>query len=203
MKILSKHKDYWHYLTGVYGEDPKIVYNMTNSCGIIESDTKGYILELHICDYKYLGVYFEGKYHWDIPTLTDFTFNRNDVIYSNYWTIADYLVADEKLYGRWWYDEKKLKTSLIKSPGRPSTFNKEHNVPILKVLRNGRDEPYDFKLNPVLVKTNIISIISPEEMFLKVTDWLAYQEPELKLDPKDLNRFESKGFDKKTSFRKM
>lgn len=46
-------------------------------------------------------------------------------------------------------------------------------------------------------------IIPAKEMYLGLTEFLSYKEPELKTKPEDMTRFESKGFSKKTSFRKM
>ena len=73
MRIISKYKDYWHYLTGVYGIDNKIIYDLTNSYGIIDIQpsinglnkiVNPGTLELHICGTKYLGVWYDGTFRW-------------------------------------------------------------------------------------------------------------------------------------------
>ena len=61
----------------------------------------------------------------------------------------------------------------------------------------------EINYNPILYNTNIQSVLPAEEIFLKITDFLSYKEPETDTNPTNMARFESKGFDKKTSFRKM
>lgn len=227
MKIIGKYKDYWHYLTGVYGVDPKIVYNMHDSCGVIEPkvETSQYAypeytkypqpLELHICDTMYLGVWYDNRYVWDIESLKQIwnttIMPKGFPDYFREYSLQDYLFPELKDSN--WSIRFSMITSkinpddhIITSPGIPSTVNTEVGVPILWNVNFDhyqRNYKSNYEKNPVLVKTNIASILPAEDIFLKITNWLSYQEPEIKLDPNDLNRFESKGFDKKTSFRKM
>jgi len=57
---------------------------------------------------------------------------------------------------------------------------------------------YNFSLS----KIGFNEVMSPEECYLKIESHLS-KEDVLQTIPTDLNRFEAKGFDKKTSFRKM
>ncbi len=50
------------------------------------------------------------------------------------------------------------------------------------------------------IKFNMV--YDSETTFLKIQEYISYKEPEISLKPEDMNRFESKGFSKKTSFRK-
>jgi hypothetical protein len=115
--------------------------------------------------------------------------------------IADYIFikSDNQPY---WRQFKPDKLPPIKDTvGVTSKYNEHYKCPVLWIRRYRTTE--DINYNPILYKTNIQSVLPAEDIFLKITNFLSYKEPEINTSPTDMNRFESKGFDKKSSFRKM
>lgn len=60
MKILSKYKDYYDYISGIYGEDPKLVLDRRTGSGFqdLTEDTKYFIF---IGGFQIEGYYRGGK----------------------------------------------------------------------------------------------------------------------------------------------
>jgi hypothetical protein len=216
VRIISKHKDFWHYLTGVYGIDNKIIYDITDGYGVIDNQpytdvTNRVIypsnLELHICGTKYIGVWDDGCYRWSLEYLNNLYVRYMTELHGhfrNVWMsdISDYIHVkpDDQIY---WRRFKKSRIPEVRDTvGIPSNLNVEHKCPVIWV-NNVNHWKRDYNYNPILLKTNIQSVLPAEEIYLKITNFLSYKEPEINMSPTDMNRFESKGFDKKSSFRKL
>jgi len=56
-------------------------------------------------------------------------------------------------------------------------------------------------VNGCLKDINFNKIFKPEEAYTELYNWIPFVEPIMPSDPKDIQRFEGKGFDKVTSFR--
>lgn len=201
MRIQTKAKDYWDHLTSVYGVDNKIVYNRKTEFKILPEKP---MCILHICDKEYVGVLVDKKFVWDINSLLTHYDKLKSIHYRKISRVDDGVLYElgKYLFGdlsSWQIssDPIKRKKQAIKSPGIFSNINVKENSPI--VVEQG----IHFTNDPILLESNISSIISPQSMYLMITEWLSYKEPEIKRDPTDMNRFVSKGFDKKSSFRKV
>ena len=65
MKIISKHKDYYDYLVGIYGEDPKLIYDRTDATPLNLNDhIDGTIIKLKLANKEYHGLCYSHKIYW-------------------------------------------------------------------------------------------------------------------------------------------
>ncbi len=83
----------------------------------------------------------------------------------------------------------------------PTDLNKKLNSPVivlnhpLKVYMDGNIR------NAILEDIKFAKVIPPSEAYQSIYNFIPYPEPEMPSSPDDMARYESKGFDKKTSFR--
>jgi hypothetical protein len=81
------------------------------------------------------------------------------------------------------------------------SFNTQCDCPVLfSKLKD--DILHSIVLNGRLEDINFSQVKKPTEAYTDIYNFIPYVEPELDSNPTDMNRYESKGFDKKTSFRK-
>lgn len=179
MKIISKYKDYYDYLTGVYGIDPKKVLDRTNYCSFTYDLDE--IEVLYFCGTIYrrfsremyqekIGRYIKDKYYnWWVPKG-----------YEN-WELK-YEDKDVVWYKCEKYDDKELPYFICKVAGYP--------------------EPKTVKHMPILKELGFEKVMDAKECYLAIEEFISYKETESNNKPEDMTRFEAKGFDKKKSFRK-
>ena len=194
MKIISKYKDYYDYLTGVYGEDPLIVLDRTKYDllpYLISNDT---VIKLYIGGYLFEGYKQNDKYYWgeDIKQFGDFKKYISTYSYNNpNVDIKDLVyIKDSKL---------RYPYVLIKPVLDSKLINEKENCPIL--LEWSKDKYLKY---PILSDFDIASFIPPEELYKIISDWLSLQrtKSENKIDNRtNLEKIQTNGFDKKTSFR--
>jgi hypothetical protein len=194
MKIISKYKDYYDYLSGVYGVDDKIVldrrYSGTYEYPIFKFDTHmlsshfNYGLTLHLCGISYGGVYLhkENKTFWcqELEKIMD--------VKNHYRTNEKYvIIKDGGLNSSY--------MNVYLGP-RKTNFNEKYNIPILLQVH---DRIYPF---PQLDKIGFNRQMSPQEIYLKLSDWLSPKD-NIENNMTDKEKIQSHGFDLKSSFRKM
>lgn len=191
MKIISKYKDYYDYLQGIYGIDNKVVLDRRSDIPTYFSNApyfKGEYdkVSIHICgkafeiaidhnDNKYIGQ--------DIVKIS----KRNRI--DTHTNIRWYALMSN-IYPR-------LFTEYRVEPYQ-STINEEQFCPIILVCHNNI-----FKY-PKLSDYKIPSVYPAEEIFKDLYTWIESHKIVDKPDNRtDIQKLESKGFDKKTSFRNM
>lgn len=148
-------------------------------------------------------------------------FQYNNLIYWNYEDIPEEVIKKiTPKKGRWWrFDNDNYeKYSWGRSPLRDMLHFKKlgwvldrHTKEQLKTELNKRyDTPLvliktpnylDIVLNPKLSEIGFNKVLTPTETYQDIYNWIPYNEPEVPKSPDDMNRYEAKGFDKKTSFR--
>lgn len=197
MKIISKYKDYYDYLTGIYGIDEKLILDrrekeayLLPSIGKITLYIAGYIIEglikengqfvygqylkKYIVD-KYKTRCWQKKWRW-LSTHMERNYDKSyHVKYKN----------DED-----WYYLEPLKDL--------ENTNKIHNCPILLKINN------KFYKYPKLDKLNLSKFILAKNIYQWLSEWLSNQITEKEKEIKELPdsfKIENKGFDKKKSFR--
>lgn len=187
MKIISKFKDYYDYLSGIYGQDEKLVYYRngepkTESSFYYTHHSDDRLIEFNICNKLYFGLYTK-ELGW--VTDTEFIFN--------------YIVNDAYLR-KWYHGNLSIKLKLWLDYSHNSHF-KQGMEAVNKV-----DSPIycknigsDFNLS----QTFIPKLIPATDLYLSIVDFISPKDTIIKTNPTDMNLFESKGFDKKTSFRKV
>ena len=191
MKIISKYKDYYDYLQGIYGVDPKLVLDRRNFHNYELHGTPRKI-ELCICGIVYEGWFDGTKVHYG-KELTKFGKYRKYVSWNSDNESRREVEIDNGC-NRWNWDD--VATVPYNDPYK---LNERDETPILIKHDERIDVCY-----PNLSKLNFAKVIPAEEMFIKLSDWLSQQitKSESVTDTRtEHQRIESRGFDKKRSFR--
>lgn len=199
MKILSKYKDYYDYLVGYYGIDPKLVLDRRQGITIDNwfAISPG-PFTLAICGNLIRGFY-DGKRSYcgenllKIGKLTQYAGNylKN---FENEEVVEIKFTKDKGLY------IERTDTYYISKKIEKTDINNKKDCPILLVT-GGYDNYQEF---PRLSDFNIPAIYSAEEMFEMLSSWLSNKitEKENIVDTRsDVMKLESKGFSNKCSFR--
>lgn len=197
MKILSKYKDYYDYLKGIYGEDNKLILDRREGEIVLPSTSfEKQIWRLYIC----------GRILEFIDVKSKFYFGEDIAPYS------------EPL-SRWSSNEHVkyiIKEHATRDWGRDKIYYPElsydvHNVykfpkieaPIFLFRVDGQDIKIEHKF-PRLTDLNINKVIPPHDVWLMLSQWLAEdltsKEPIVPIGD-DKIRIQSHGFDLKNSFR--
>lgn len=212
MKIISNFKDYYDFMVGKYGADPKVVYERVcqEYSGIDKSWSK------------------QGMY---TPEYLKFGKDRSEKWQVHFCGKEYYIYY---VYGDWFFGEEIVNIVPEKYPQYSATtafFNGAHNDQrsMLKSWRAEFDTPKSFfskspkvqgmasdvneKLkcpvvigdsikNPRLKDIEFGKIIPPEEAFITISNWLS-REKVIVDRRNDKEKILSHGFDTKTSFRNM
>lgn len=197
MKIISKYKDYYDYLSGIYGEDPKLILDRRDSIKYSFYFPK--VFSLYICG-KRIDGYFDGiNFHYGENLKNFGKFYKLSDLPS--WQIhdktSDFVVINEsKFHHTSPAREISLNIDIIDDLKK---YNEKVNCPILFDYRISN--PIKF---PQLSKLQVNKILSPEEIYQMLINWLSdkINKSEIIVDNRnDVDKLLSKGFDKKESFR--
>jgi hypothetical protein len=207
MKILSKYKDYYDYLKGIYGEDEKIILDrrMSNKPLIMNEE----IVSLYICDMIINGFCHNNVVYFgdELDNILDKVDNDNVLRYKKY---RYYYSSNLKITHT--IDTKKFKNikrhyylnnQLIEAETK---FNSLLNCPILLSSTFGELE-YNrnkFIAYPKLEDLNVQKAIPAEKIWQLLSDWISRKitENEAKVPiGDDKLRIQTHGFDLKSSFR--
>ena len=218
MKILSKYKDYYDYLTGIYGEDPLIVLDRRNHQQPIWrfNHKHGYINEPQslkhtlfiggwIVDFIHYGdKFYYGEEILQIPDLKlkeNYYLGFNENIYSN------------ELKNDFWIFHQDCNSNPIKIFKKPIKINFQFNfsevITLIKFDYNYKLEKYDCIIICPYLKLSDIQLnkfISAETIYQWIYDYISESnsKKEQHIDLRtDIQKLEGKGFDKKISFRNI
>lgn len=191
MKIISKYKDYYDYLIGIYGEDEKIILDRRNfEMPKIYTKEKNKFT-IHLCDLIIDGLQNGEKFYYG-ETLKEF----------------------EKKVPKWYYKYMKTPENIIYI----ECENTLHKIQPFNIIPVKDDKNINSKLNcpiildygikqyyfPILSKLNLQSFLSPDEIYKILYQWISDRNTmkENKPDKRsDVEKLLGKGFDKKISFR--
>lgn len=197
MKILTKYKDYYDYLTGIYGVDPKLILDRregySNPINIYQHEIdKEYKITLVICGRRIEGYRYQNKIYYgqDLIQFKNAENSKWDGIKYNYITIR------KENYSR--HYNTKLALEPIEGF---DIINKQYNCPIL--IEKGINNYEKF---PKLEELNLASFIPAEQLYQWISQWLAQQiddQQNIKTNLTDVEKLENKGFNKITSFRNI
>lgn len=201
MKIISKYKDYYDYLSGTWGVDPKLVLDRRefDNLEFFSYDPKE--VTLFICG-KTINGFWDGESFYYGEALSKF----GEIHERKYWgfrreTEPSRVVEFEfKSEGKFQSVTKRYEI-LVDIVNNIKQHNIKENCPILMRNPYGNDKFYKF---PILSKMNIGSVLPPEVIYQMLVDWLSERNSEAEKRPEnltDVQKLESKGFDKKESFR--
>lgn len=199
MKIISKYKDYYDYLSGVWGEDPKLILERTKEFVVGNANHLGcdmYVLTF-IIGGNMVQIYNNGENFYFGEELKQFD-------NSNYW----------------WKKEGHYRVEIGYSTGRTNDMfivdgiksgyeylNDKYNCPILFNKQSWHCSDItkeNFSTYPLLSSTPVTKFVDATDIYRWIQEYLAKKvdQSQARQDNQtDIQRLENKGFDKKTSFR--
>ena len=194
MKIICKRKDYYDYLSGIYGIDNEIVYDR-RICNHFKQAEKGidYFIKNKLnndSEGKILKLYFIleiGYVHYLF--LVERELKNNEIELTP-------KILDKKEI------EKKISTSpLSLIPVRNTCDLEELDSLFYKICIKSYLSEIP---NPILLNTWVPAFIPAEEIYNTIYNYLiSIKEPKIEDKRTDVQKLESKGFDKKISFRNI
>jgi hypothetical protein len=206
MKIISKFKDYYDYLQGIYGIDEKLILDRTEFYRTPKFPPNG-LVNIYICGYEYEGVCLNGQYYWesDIEKIALKSKKRR------YWIRGgdekDYYTVDLKL-------SNQSLTQVLKKRVN-SVVNDKLNYPILINVLGGelgltykhRDYHYfehhqEFSKFPILADYGFQRVLPAEDLWIQLSNWLS-RTKDIPNNQTNKEKILSAGFDLKTSFRNV
>lgn len=199
MKIISKYKDYYDYVAGIYGIDPKLVLDRRTEEDIVaRNEFSTGKVRFYICGKYVEGLQIRDKVYFGEKLLEFGEIDRQPSWRSGFSDGHTRVAVNlTKLKDREFHDPTGIEYFLLEP--KDTDVNDKENCPI---LMGGRFIGY-FKY-PILESFNLASVFPPEEIFLMLSSWLSKKitEKELVVDSRtDTQKLESKGFDKVVSFR--
>jgi hypothetical protein len=218
MRIISKWKDYYDYLQGIYGVDETLILDRTEFHLTSLTIPKDYKVEVfYICGWEIQGIWLNGELLFG-KEIEPYALSEKEVhkgryrtrryYYSGRWDdgIKRYHIDVPKEDGYFSYRQLTKEPRKLISP----TINDKYNCPILLGTTDKNGKPIDrkgfndVKKHPILKDYGIQKVFSPEEMWLMLSAWLgAQKDVVIPNNQSDKEKIVSAGFDLKTSFRKM
>lgn len=191
MKILSKYKDYYDYLSGIYGEDPKIVLDRRQFTK--KEFSRPEKITLYICGWIYEGYFYKDKFYWgdNLKLLGKYYDKSNDKNY-DFRFLRETKPFVEITNPDYRYGEVRVHVSKYKDN---EFINLKENSPIIiQSLRN------DYSKFPILKDLGISSVLPAQELYLMLTEWLSPKENTID-NRTNKEKILTNGFDLQTSFR--
>lgn len=189
MKIISKYKDYYDYLVGQFGEDPKLILDRRtwNRSYHIEDDM---YFKIIIGDKQIDGVYKNNQYYYG-HELDQFNVDNK----KRYFHIKHNQETQIRYETRQW---RHLSAYVILNK-EVININKRESAAAIYLQLEDQSKCYDY---PRLSEFRIQSYMPPKDIWIELSSYLSKQiiEPIVPVGD-DKIRLISAGFDLKTSFR--
>ena len=206
MLIISKFKDYYDYLQGIWGVDEKRTLDRSNFI-TTDTDFKNYMLYcFYIGDYYVEGVAMNGKilYGSEIePFIKDASYQRNwaNKMYPNHYLLEGekndraLVLKEPKLLKN--SPTNKLNCPILSNVNYRTHLNEKEEYSCQLDTSNGA-KPY--KMNPILKDYSFHKVFDAEKIWLILSDWLG-KDKIIPNNQTDKDKIVSAGFDLKASFR--
>ena len=202
MKIIDNKKDYYDYLMGIYGIDEKIVYDRRTSI------TKDYFFKSNGYEFEQGKTPLDNAYEMILRVGNmQYVFSRNkDTNFK--WVMP-------KISYRGYYRGYMQQVETINNPRRISDEEleemKDNDCPIVLKLYYSDKRAYWYDRGGIVIKNPILStfgvipkFIPANEIWENVYDFISHKNDKKIVDNRtDVEKLESHGFDKRTSFRNM
>lgn len=207
MIIIDGKKDYYDYLTGIYGVDPKLVLDRRSGIESVNADHTCIIICGRVVEiYNYKNELYFGEKLDDILNITRGKYSAIDYQLNNLIENrkkASPVVVD---YENFKYNDYRIVCKEIYED--PFNLNVKFECPIIKVdfrTFNRLGSKVDYCESYVNLKEiGLSSIITAEEIYSWLSTWLGEQverRMETNIVSTDKQKLINKGFDTKTSFR--
>lgn len=200
MKIISKYKDYYDFLSGIYGVDEKLILDRRES--FHPKYYKNGIMVFTIGNINIDVLCLDGKFYCGEADMIKLGGEKIEYKNSN---LINYRISykDKDNYN------KIDKISICVTPEklvRTNNRNDKYAIYLNDTVAIQIDGKYEHKLcsYPRLEQYGIQKVLSPHEIWLELSSWLSQQvtKNEKQVPVGDDNvRILSAGFDLKTSFR--
>ena len=190
MKIISKFKDYYDYLTGIYGIDEKLILDRREN--LQPYVASGDFVVLFIAGYRIEGLYYKKVFYYG-EKLKRFESKRKHFLPSLHgkrdYSKSIYITVPDSVHNTsvWIYKEPVIDTN---------NHNELANCAILYYAGT-------MYYNPKLENLALGTFIPPEVIYKWITEWLSNQISKKETSPEVSNnlKIEAKGFNVKRSFR--
>ena len=202
MKIISKHKDYYDYIKGIYGEDDKLVLERSTMSSTYIPTSDSFLLEIYFCDLLYSGLIHNGEVYWG-EDIVQFESKKP----SSYFWITNYTKESTAKYYNVLLKNHRFNHLHIRKDPIESKANEICCCPILILINSysSYNKKIDYaKLDkfPILKDYNFHKVLSPEDVWIKLSAWLGKDRPIISTQT-DKEKIISAGFDLKSSFRNI
>lgn len=203
MKIIDSKKDYYDYVSGIYGIDDKVVFDRRGSKVLEKRILKSINESPAKDDFDFVGEFYVKIGDWV------YRFDRDEESWS--WSMPDKMIFGN-LFGR----------TVLSNPVKYESFPYKEKLPDdvisvfckhFKIRTNANKKFYGYLSyqrsseisNPLLNNFEFIKkYISPEDAWQKIYDFISSRNEKPIIDNRsDAEHLESAGFDKKTSFRNI
>lgn len=182
MLIISKYKDYYDYLSGVYGVDNKIVLDRRDF-NKMDIPTNG-VLQLHICGLVYHGIIAGDKSYWGEELLE---FGTKKPRFA--WRESD----REKIKSTDWIYYKECWLSI-------TPYKDDNNENKKLGCAIAYYNYWGWHKYPPLKDIGIAKFLPAKQIYLMLCEWLAPKD-EKQDTMTDKEKIVSHGYDLKESFR--
>ena len=192
MKIISKYKDYYDYLQGIFGIDNYKIYKRDK------------IFKEHEFDLKFED--FKDRYL--VPHFF-YSFAINNIIYVMVKTKTGIYPLSEKLLKSLKYGKYAIE-SILEYDKRATDINKTLRKPIVVGIGKlnsywiyNRKSDWKTESDPYLKSFSFHKVLSAQELYIEVDSFLGWMKdnPEIPNKQTNAEKLLAKGFDKKISFR--
>lgn len=214
MKILTprNNKDYYDYLTGLYGEDEKVVFDRRTFTVLSNLDSPyfSYIPTLTDSPKKEIRKrqFMGSRLKWVTEYQATELYCILEVGLKQYsFQVERYLNEDSKVCIDWKLLDIKSISKKDKAGSTPMSFFKatsrysffwRDDTPELIIEKEGSIP------NPILAGTPITSLIPSHNIYQELTSYISSLNDKEVIDNRtDIEKAESAGFDRKTSFRNI
>lgn len=202
MKIISKYKDYYDYLQGIYGVDEKLVLDRTEGTSKDFPSYSG-LHVLVICNKILEYVCFNNKFYFgkNIEQFNEFKLLENWGTWKGIKPV--YLINPHKTPRSLWELERVYYPKLSEDIYNiyPKLKDLSKSCPIFIYHKTSNTIYTKF---PSLLELGVNKEIEAQEIWLMLTEWLSNKVTEnepIVPTGDDAIRIKSAGFDLKTSFR--
>ena len=182
MKIISTYKDYYDYLSGIYGEDPLKILDRR------EVDPSDNIRTIVFCDKIYIKGLPEHVFKSRDNTLR-YADKEGKYFISDYYNIEIVYMDDEVV----WFNVSKEEFL------RRNWLKKDYFDKITKPYYIPGFSKKEF---PILKNIGFNKVMSAKDAYIAIENYISKKDIEMDSNPDNMIRYEQKGFDIKKSFRK-
>jgi hypothetical protein len=192
MKIISKYKDYYDFLSGINGIDEKIILDRRNF-QLLSPSSRAHKIQIYLCDFLIEGLCYKDRYYFGEQLEIFVTKEMNSFEFRERDSQVTYAL---KVDGEHFTINKDV--AVLREP-----INSQLGIAILVPDSFGiiKTKERNFVPYPPLESFGLGSIISPEVMWQTMYNWVAKQNDKNISEPDNKTKILSHGFDLKTSFR--